>query len=70
MDPDLSDSKRAIVVASYTKFGIFWASYVPFAVELLSHFLSDMQNIVQELPTLKDTEQYKKQWDACINLLG
>jgi hypothetical protein len=70
MDPDLSDSKRAKIMASYTKFGVYWASYLPFAINFLSHFLSDMQEIIQELTTLKDTEQYKKRWDACLNLLG
>lgn len=70
MDPDLSDSKRTTILSSYTKFGIFWASYLPFAVDLLSHFLNDMQNVVQELTSLKETEQYMKKWDTCINLLG
>lgn len=68
MDPDLSESKRAIIVSSYSKFSLFWASYLPFAAELLNHFLTDMQTIVQDLTNITDEAQTKK-WVACLSLL-
>lgn len=68
MDPDLSESKRAIIVSSYYKFSLFWAGYLPFASELLNHFLIDMQTIVRDLTNIADEAQNKK-WVACISLL-
>lgn len=60
MDPDLSESKRAIIVSSYSKFSLFWAGYLPFAAELLNHFLIDMQTIVRDLTNITDEAQTKK----------
>jgi hypothetical protein len=72
MDDSVSDSKRATITYSYTKFGIYWASYLPFAVELLNHFLGDMHNIVRELTvaTRRDTDEYKNRWNTCTTLFG
>jgi len=69
MDPELSESKRAAIVSSYSKFSIFWAGYLPFAVELLNHFLTDMQSIIRELTSTSTLEAQTKKWAACISLL-
>lgn len=70
MDPDLSESKRAIIVSSYSKFSLFWAGYLPFAAELLNHFLTDMQSIIRELTNAAaDNETRTKKWVACTSLL-
>lgn len=72
MDINVSDSKRAVIISSYTKFSVFWASYLPFAVELLNHFLGDMHNIVRELTiaSRRDAEEYKSRWTTCTTLFG
>ncbi|GAN02378.1 hypothetical protein MAM1_0021c01821 [Mucor ambiguus] len=69
MDPELSESKRATIVASYSKFSVFWAGYLPFAVELLNHFLTDMQTLIRELTSTRTPEAQAKQWTACASLL-
>lgn len=70
MDIGLSDTKRESIISSYSKFGAFWAGYLPFAVNLLRHFLDDMHVIVRELTIMPihDTEEYKGRWDVCTNL--
>jgi hypothetical protein len=72
MDNTLSESKRAAITSSYSKFSIFWAGYLPFAVELLNHFLDDMKSIVTELNTAqyRDTDIFKGRWATCTNLFG
>lgn len=72
MDIGLSDSKRTAIVSSYSKFGVFWAGYLPFAVNLLSHFLDDMHTIVRDLALMPihDTEEYRGRWGVCTNLFG
>ncbi|KAL7335617.1 hypothetical protein PS15p_201064 [Mucor circinelloides] len=70
MDPELSESKRAAIVSSYSKFSIFWAGYLPFAVELLNHFLTDMQSTIRELTSTSTLEAQAKKWAACISLLS
>lgn len=72
MDIGLSNTKRESIVTSYSRFGVFWSGYLPFAVNLLSHFLDDMHAIVRELALIPihDTEEYKGRWDVCTNLFG
>lgn len=69
MDPELSESKRATVVSSYSKFSVFWAGYLPFAVELLNHFLADMQTLIRELMSAHTLEAQTKKRAACTSLL-
>lgn len=70
MDIGLPESKRTILIASYTKFGVYWATYIPFAVDLLKHFLNDMRGIVRGLATMPkdDSEEYKGRWNTCTNI--
>jgi hypothetical protein len=72
MDSTLSESKRTAITSSYSKFSVYWASYLPFAVELLNNFLSDMKSIVTELNNTqyRDTDGYKGRWATCTNLFG
>ncbi|OBZ86292.1 Serine/threonine-protein kinase SMG1 [Choanephora cucurbitarum] len=67
MDPELPDQKRAIILESYTKFGIYWVNCLPFAIELLTHFLSDIKNTAQELATASQ-ENYKVKWKNIIGI--
>lgn len=69
MDPDLPESKRAAIVSSYSQFSVFWAGYLPFAVELLTHFLTDLQTLIRELTSTHTTEAQTKKWAACTSLL-
>ncbi|KAI8636905.1 hypothetical protein BD408DRAFT_425387 [Parasitella parasitica] len=70
MDPNLSESKRAILISSYSKFSLFWSGYLPFAVELLNHFLTDMQTLVAGLRNATNDEVQTKKWESCTNLLS
>ncbi|KAI8353363.1 hypothetical protein BD560DRAFT_357697 [Blakeslea trispora] len=67
MDPELSDQKRAIILESYTKFGIYWVNCLPFAIELLTHFLSDIKTIAQELATTNQ-EEYRVKWKTMVGI--
>ncbi|KAI9470908.1 MAG: hypothetical protein EXX96DRAFT_603026 [Benjaminiella poitrasii] len=71
MDPELSELKKSAIISSYSKFTNFWANYLPFGVELLGHFLNDMQYIIRELASLTNIndEEYSKRWRSCFNLL-
>lgn len=69
MDPDLSEAQRTAIVSSYSKFSVFWAGYLPFAVELLNHFLTDMQTLIRELTSAPTAEAQTKKWAACTSLL-
>lgn len=63
MDPGLSDSERQVMLSSYEKFAIFWASYLPFGVELLGHFVNDISTNLKS-----NAQQSRKLWDKCINI--
>ncbi|KAI8979953.1 hypothetical protein BDB01DRAFT_798216 [Pilobolus umbonatus] len=72
MDLPITDNKRAFILAAYGKFELFWASNLPFAVELLCHFLNDMQNITDELTQYNNNvmEEYDRQTSMCLNLFS
>ncbi|CEP17686.1 hypothetical protein [Parasitella parasitica] len=70
MDPNLSEAKRAIVISSYSKFSLFWSGYLPFAVDLLHHFLTDMQTLIAGLINATTDEAQAKIWGTCTNVLS
>lgn len=72
MDNGLTESKREAISLSYGTFSIYWASYLPFAIELLNHFLDDISGILQELATTSygDTDEYLGRWKICTILFG
>lgn len=72
MDNGLSENKREALTLSYGKFSIYWASYLPFAIELLNHFLDDINGVFQDLATINysDAEEYKGRWKICTILFG
>ncbi|KAI8090817.1 hypothetical protein BDF21DRAFT_412239 [Thamnidium elegans] len=72
MEIGLPESKRTVLISSYTKFSVYWASSIPFAVDLLNHFLNDMRGIVRGLATMPkdDSEEYMGRWNTCTNVFS
>ena len=72
MDNGLSEPTRVAMLSSYSKFRVYWATYLPFGVGLLSHFLEDMHSIVNDLAIIEDqdTEEYKERWSIFVHLFG
>ncbi|KAI8975372.1 hypothetical protein BDF20DRAFT_836780 [Mycotypha africana] len=74
MDGNIPESTKTTITNLYTSFEPYWKNHIPFAVELLTYFLNDMQSTLKELKEnstcidLKEKECNIK-WKACNNLL-
>ncbi|KAF7726030.1 Serine/threonine-protein kinase smg1 [Apophysomyces ossiformis] len=74
IDASLNEGMRAPMIEAYKRFQPFWKHKLPFAFELLHHFLSDMHGIVKNIlssnaeqkPNLRNSQK----WEVCVNLFS
>ncbi|RCH98888.1 Serine/threonine-protein kinase smg1 [Rhizopus azygosporus] len=70
MDASVPDSKKSIIISSFSKFDRFWMNDLAFIMELLNHLLTDVESAIGDLRSLyrKDMKEYKQRWDSCMNI--
>lgn len=56
---------------AYMKFKPFWQTRLPFALELLHHFLNDMRGVLSSmLSEADDADEKNKKWSMFETLFG
>ena len=53
---------------TYKKFRPFWQTRLPFAFELLQHFLNDMQGLVRSIFIEGSADERQSKWETCESL--
>ncbi|KAI7882592.1 hypothetical protein K492DRAFT_235954 [Lichtheimia hyalospora FSU 10163] len=65
IDPHLSEQKRNLICGLYKELHVFWHNRLPFAFELLQHFLSDMHGVMTAIASEEDMENSQSKWNVC-----
>ncbi|KAI8377636.1 uncharacterized protein BYT42DRAFT_614302 [Radiomyces spectabilis] len=71
VNADLDDEKRAAILDSFQRYQSFWDNHLPFASELMQHFLSDIEGFLHQIQTTAPAESttVQSKWGICLNLL-
>ncbi|KAI9321568.1 hypothetical protein BX666DRAFT_2023684 [Dichotomocladium elegans] len=69
IDPTLPEQRKSSISDSYVTFRAFWENRLPFAFELLQHFLSDMQELANYIIGSNEPSEIESKWNMCESLL-